>query len=186
MPVGVRALLFAGSTAVLASAQAAGPEIDPRDPAALAAAPVDLIDPDREVLPDVAVPGELAACVSTLKDLHSNVLRLYQSRMDLMEPVSADLHAEITGTKLFGAQELRTELQYIAQSFRCQLFGLPGAGEMIKVRIQRAPLRLKSLRLVSGRLLVLGIGLSLVDYLTGEGAFHARIWRARTCWRVRR
>jgi hypothetical protein len=245
-----------------------------------------------------AVPSGLVPNVATLEDLVDNVERLYEARLELFDYISPDLHEEVTGTKLFGAQELRTEIRYVLLTIRYQALGLPAAWELLQVRMERAPLRfvtnllqivilfvlfswwrrwfpetlesmrrslmatrprspvevrrlkviwyieqirapvewlvvlallysllyldalafardlvfivlawllvartlvllinavsargdvgltgreatlrLKSLRLVAGWLLVLGIGLSLADYLTGAGAFHAWVWR---------
>lgn len=245
-----------------------------------------------------AIPAGLVPNVATLENLADNVGRLYAARLELLDYISPDLHEEVTGTKLFGAQELRTEIRYALLTIRYQALGLPAAWEVLQVRMERAPLRfvtnllqivilfvlfswwrrwfpetlesmrrslmatrprspvevrrlkiiwyleqirgpvewlvilallysflyldtlafardlvfivlawllvartlvllinaisargdvgltgreaalrLKSLRLVSGWLLVLGIGLSLADYLTGAGAFHAWVWR---------
>lgn len=93
------------------------------------------------VMHPIEIPNELSGYVTTLDDLHDNVQRLYESRISLMEFVSAELHAEITGTKLFGAQELRTELHYALQTIRYQLFALPVAWDVIVLRLERSPLR---------------------------------------------
>lgn len=93
------------------------------------------------VMHPIEVPSELSGFISTLQDLHRNVHRLYALRTTLMEFVSPDLQAEITGTKLFGAQELRTEANFAWQTIRYQLFELPVAWDVITLRLERSPLR---------------------------------------------
>lgn len=93
------------------------------------------------VMHAVEVPRELSGFITTLQDLHRNVQRLYALRTTLMQFVSPDLEAEITGTKLFGAQELRTEAKFAWQTIRYQLFELPVAWDVITLRLERSPLR---------------------------------------------
>jgi hypothetical protein len=107
-------------------------------------APAD-IDPVRLARhhPGFAVEKyELAPGVVTMRDLHQNMLEVYQARLRLLDLVSAELYGEVVGTELRGIQELGSELDLIVLEVRYQALRLPEAVRQIRRMLTRAPVPL--------------------------------------------
>ena len=80
--------------------------------------------------------------VVTVQDVHENFLGLYGQRIRLLSYVSPDLSMQITGTDVYGMQQLYFEFAAIWQELRYQGLRIPAAGEQILRMVTRAPLPL--------------------------------------------
>lgn len=103
--------------------------------------PSDPVAPPAQPAQEATAATVTVRQFDTVRDLYDSLIDLRQVRLRLLELVTPNLHAEITGTDLYGVQELRSELDYVIQIVRFQGLG-PEVAPQLMQRLQRAPLPL--------------------------------------------
>jgi hypothetical protein len=94
----------------------------------------------RSPLDELEDTPDLSDSISTIAELFARVEAMYAARLRLLEFITPELHLEVTGADVFGAQELSLETSFVLRQIRFQALSIPAVGEDLRRRLQLAPL----------------------------------------------
>ena len=96
----------------------------------------------RSPLEEIDETPDLSDSIRTIAQLFARIEAMYAARLRLLDYITPALRLEVTGTDVFGAQQLSLEMSYIWQQVHFRALSIPAASEDLWRRIQIAPLPL--------------------------------------------
>jgi hypothetical protein len=97
---------------------------------------------ERSPLEEIEDAPDLPESIGTIAQLYARVEAMYAARLRLLDHITPNLRLEVTGTDVFGSQELSLELNFILQQIHFQALSIPAASDDLWRRVRVAPLPL--------------------------------------------